>query len=175
MLATNGIATWLDGLGGNLRHGVRVFGRHPLLTALSIVTLSLGIGANAAIFSVFEAVLLRPLPYPAAERLVVLMDGRQRRPRGDGPDHSRAARRARGEPQLRRAVLTSTRVTSRSSAATSPGASSARASRRRSCRCSALAPALGRHLRRGRTVRGAQHRRARAAASGGGISAPIRP
>jgi predicted permease len=71
------VATWLDGLGSDLRHGVRLFGRHPLLTALSIITLSLGIGANAAIYSVFEAVLLRPLPYPAADRLVVLMDGRR--------------------------------------------------------------------------------------------------
>ena len=44
--------------------GVRVFARHPLLTALAIVTLSLGIGANAAIYSLFEAVLLRPLPCP---------------------------------------------------------------------------------------------------------------
>ena len=57
------VATWLDGL-GDFRHGVRVFARHPLLTALAIVTLSLGIGANAAIYSLFEAVLLRPLPCP---------------------------------------------------------------------------------------------------------------
>ena len=56
------VATWLDGLGGD--YGVRVFARHPLLTALAIVTLSLGIGANAAIYSLFEAVLLRPLPCP---------------------------------------------------------------------------------------------------------------
>jgi putative ABC transport system permease protein len=70
------VATWLDGLGGDIRHGVRVFARHPLLTCLAVLTLSLGIGANAAIFSVFEAVLLRPLPYPAADRLVVLLDGR---------------------------------------------------------------------------------------------------
>ena len=70
------VVTWLDGLGGDVRHGIRVFARHPLLTGLAVLTLSLGIGANAAIFSVFEAVLLRPLPYPAADRLVVLLDGR---------------------------------------------------------------------------------------------------
>ena len=138
------VATWLDGLGGDLRHGVRVFGRHPLLTALSILTLSLGIGANAAIFSVFEAVLLRPLPYPAAERLVVLMDGRRGDRERDGADHSRAARRARGEPHARRAVLLRHARLPDRPAATSRGASSARASRRRSCRCSACAPALGR-------------------------------
>jgi predicted permease len=70
------IVTWVDGLGGDLRHGLRVFARAPLLTSLVVLTLSLGIGANAAIFSVFQAVLLRPLPYPGAERLVVLLDGR---------------------------------------------------------------------------------------------------
>jgi predicted permease len=71
------MSTWFDGLGGDLRHGMRIFGRRPLLTALAVLTLSLGIGANAAIFSVFQAVLLRPLPYPAAERLVLLTDGRR--------------------------------------------------------------------------------------------------
>ena len=69
------IATSLDGVGADIRHGIRVFGRSPGLTLLVIVTLSLGIGANAAIFSVFQAVLLRPLPYPDADRLVVLVDG----------------------------------------------------------------------------------------------------
>jgi len=63
---------------GDLRHAVRVFARSPLLTALVLATLSLGIGANAAIFSVFEAALLRPLPYPNADRLVVLLDGSDR-------------------------------------------------------------------------------------------------
>jgi putative ABC transport system permease protein len=71
------VLSWLDGLAGDLRHGVRVFARHPILTGLVVVTLSLGIGANAAIFSVFEAVMLRPLPYPAAERLVLLLDQRR--------------------------------------------------------------------------------------------------
>jgi len=70
------MATWRDGIGGDLRHGIRIYARSPGLTALVVLTLSLGIGANAAIYSVFEAVLLRPLPYPAADRLVVLLDGR---------------------------------------------------------------------------------------------------
>ena len=71
------VLTWLDGLAGDLRHGVRVFARHRVLTGLVVVTLSLGIGANAAVFSVFEAVMLRPLPYPAADRLVLLLDQRR--------------------------------------------------------------------------------------------------
>ena len=75
------VATWLDGLGGDFRHGVRVLRRQPLPTALVVLTLSLGIGANAAIFSVFEAVLLRPLPFAEPDRLVLLTDG-QRGERG---------------------------------------------------------------------------------------------
>jgi putative ABC transport system permease protein len=74
------VATWLDGLGADLRYGVRLFRRRPMLTALVVLTLSLGIGANAAMFSVFEAALLRPLPYPAADRLVLLHEGRRAQP-----------------------------------------------------------------------------------------------
>jgi predicted permease len=69
------VITWLDGLGADLRHGVRVLGRQPLVAGLVVLTLSLGIGANAAIFSVFEAVVLRPLPFAEPDRLVLLFDG----------------------------------------------------------------------------------------------------
>jgi putative ABC transport system permease protein len=69
------VVTWLDGLGGDLRYGIRMLYRQPLLTGLVVLTLSLGIGANAAIFSVFEAVLLRPLPFSQPDRLVLLFDG----------------------------------------------------------------------------------------------------
>src|SRR5215213_6592816 len=51
------LVTWLDGLGGDLRYGIRMLGHRKRLAALVVVTLSLGIGANAAIFSVFQAVL----------------------------------------------------------------------------------------------------------------------
>ena len=71
----------LDGLVGDLRYGARVLRRQGLLTCLVVLTLSLGIGANAAIFSVFEAVLLRPLPFVDPDRLVLLIDG-QRGERG---------------------------------------------------------------------------------------------
>lgn len=68
------VATWFDGLDCDLRYAIRVFTRQPTITLLTVLMLSLGIGANAAVFSVFEAVLLRPLPYPAAERLTLLLE-----------------------------------------------------------------------------------------------------
>ncbi|HEV2885147.1 MAG TPA: ABC transporter permease [Pyrinomonadaceae bacterium] len=58
----------------DLRFGVRMLARNPIFTLISIVTLALGIGANTAIFSVVDAVLLRPLPYPEANRLVFLWE-----------------------------------------------------------------------------------------------------
>src|SRR5688572_23375624 len=54
----------------DLRHAVRGLARQPGLAAIAILTLGLAIGANTAIFTVVNAVLLRPLPYPDADRLV---------------------------------------------------------------------------------------------------------
>lgn len=54
-----------------MRQALRLWRRQPLLALAAIVSLGLGVGANTAIFSVMNAVVLRPLPYPAAERLVV--------------------------------------------------------------------------------------------------------
>ena len=56
----------------HLRHAVRRLLHEPAFTVAAILTLSLGIGANVAVFTVIEAVLLRPLPYPEPEQLVVL-------------------------------------------------------------------------------------------------------
>src|SRR5258706_10092811 len=59
----------LETIWNDLRYAVRILGRAPGFTLVIVLTLALSIGANSAIFSVIQGVLLRPLPYPQAERL----------------------------------------------------------------------------------------------------------
>ena len=63
---------WLEDLFRDFRFGTRMLLRQPLFTITAVLTLGLVIGANGAIFSVLEAVLLRPLPYPKPRQLVLL-------------------------------------------------------------------------------------------------------
>lgn len=74
------LATALDSAVRNARHSVRALARTPLLSATVILTLALGIGANSAVFSAINAVVLRPLPLPDAHRLVRLGQSRPRSP-----------------------------------------------------------------------------------------------
>src|ERR1700737_3507703 len=73
----------MNAFGQDLRFAFRQLIKNPGFSIVAICTLALGIGANTAIFSVINAVLLRPLPYPNADRIMVLNESS-----GPGQDFS---------------------------------------------------------------------------------------
>ena len=93
---------WLETVWTDIRFGARMLRKSPGLTAVAILTLALGIGANTAIFSVVNAVLIRPLPYPAANRLAIIWStwGKETRGPASGPEMMELRRRSRAFEEI---------------------------------------------------------------------------
>jgi len=63
---------FIDTLSRDVRYGLRILRHNPVFTVVALLTIAIGIGANTAVFSVVNSVLLKPLPYPKSEELVAL-------------------------------------------------------------------------------------------------------
>jgi hypothetical protein len=94
---TNTPSTFLDGLRGDVPYALRGLMRSPGFTAAAVITLGLGIGAATAVLGVVNTVLLEPLPYTDADRLVRIVE--------------RAAPANPGAPLLRRTGMSWTELT----------------------------------------------------------------
>ena len=77
------LGEWIGDLARDVRYAARGLGRNPAFTAVAVVTLALGIGANTALYSVIDAVLLEPLPVRDPERLAMIWEANADRGRDD--------------------------------------------------------------------------------------------
>jgi len=93
---------WIETVWTDIRFAFRMLRKSPGFTAVAILTLALGIGANTAIFSVVNAVLLRPLPYPNANRLAMIWStwGNETRGPASGPELIELRKRSRAFEEI---------------------------------------------------------------------------
>jgi len=103
----------LDVFVQDIRFGLRLMRKSPGFTAVAILTLALGIGANTAIFSVVNALLLRPLPYPNAGRLAIIWSawGNETRGPASGPEVVQLRQRSRAFEEITGVWVTSGTIT----------------------------------------------------------------
>ena len=104
---------FLESVFQDVRFGLRMLRKSPGFTAVAVLTLGLGIGANTAIFSVVNAVLLRPLPYPEANRLAIIWSSWGKEPRGpaSGPEVAYFRQRNRAFEEVAGIWVTSGAIT----------------------------------------------------------------
>src|SRR5262245_31113620 len=102
---------WMEDLWQDLRYSARLLLKNPGFTLVAVITLTLGIGANTAIFSLVEALLLRPLPYAEPDRLVLLSEnGRNQITYPNFSDWRERAQSFEGMASIRKQTLNLTGV-----------------------------------------------------------------